>query len=32
MKKAVVVDAGVLALHFIDDPRVEEYFSGVDDE
>jgi len=32
MKKAVVVDASVLALHFIDDPRVEEYFSGIDDE
>jgi len=32
MKKAVVVDAGVLTLHFIDDQRVEEYFSGVDDE
>jgi len=32
MRKAVVVDAGVLTLHFIDDPRVEEYFSGIDDE
>ncbi len=32
MKKAVVVDAGVLALHFIDEPHVEEYFSGIDDE
>ena len=32
MKKAVVVDAGVLTLHFIDDQRVEEYFSDVDDE
>jgi len=32
MKRAVVIDAGVLTLHFIDDPRVEEYFSGVDDE
>jgi len=32
MKKAVVVDAGVLTLHLIDDPRVEEYFSGIDDE
>jgi len=31
MKKAVVVDAGVLTLHFIDDQRVEEYFSDVDD-
>jgi len=27
-----VVDAGVLALHFIDDPRVEDYFSSIDDE
>ena len=32
MRKAVVVDAGVLTLHFIDDSRVEEYFSGIDDE
>jgi len=32
MKRAIVVDAGVLTLHFIDNPRVEEYFSGVDDE
>jgi len=32
MREAVVVDAGVLTLHFIDDPRVEEYFSGIDDE
>jgi len=32
MKKAVVVDAGVLTLHLIDDACVEEYFSGIDDE
>jgi len=32
MKKAVVVDAGVLTLHFIGDPRVEEYFTGIDEE
>jgi len=30
--KKVVVDAGVLTLHFIDDPRVDEYFSGIDDD
>lgn len=32
MKSAVVFDAGVLALHFIGDPRVEEYFREVDEE
>jgi predicted nucleic acid-binding protein len=32
MRKAVVIDAGVLTLHFMGDPRVEEYFSGIDDE
>jgi len=31
MRKSIVVDAGALALHFIDDPRVEEYFSAIDD-
>lgn len=31
MKKAIVVDAGALALHFIDDPQVDEYFSAIDD-
>ena len=31
MKRAVVVDAGVLTLHFMADPRVEEYFNDVDD-
>ena len=31
MTKAVVVDAGVLTLHFIDDLRVEEYFYSLDD-
>jgi len=31
MKKVVVVDAGVLTLHFIGDPRVEEFFSDMDD-
>ncbi len=32
MKKAVVIDAGVLTLHFIGDPRVDEYFNAIDDE
>ena len=32
MKNAVVLDAGVLTLHFIDDPRVEEYFNDIEDE
>jgi len=32
MRKAVVFDAGVLTLHFVDDPRVEEYFRGVDED
>ncbi len=32
MKNAVVFDAGVLALHFIGDPRVEEYIREVDSE
>jgi len=31
MTKAVVVDAGLLTLHFIDDLRVEEYFYSLDD-
>lgn len=31
-EKAYVVDAGVLTLHFIDDSRVEPYFSDVDNE
>jgi len=30
MREALVVDAGVLTLHFIGDARVEEYFKGVD--
>jgi len=32
MRKAIVIDAGVLTLHFIDDPRVEEYFNSIDNE
>jgi len=31
MKRTVVVDAGVLTLHFIADPRVEKYSDDVDD-
>ncbi len=31
MKRTVVADAGVLTLHFIDDQRVEGYFSRIDD-
>jgi len=31
MTKAVVVDAGVLTLHFINDLRVEQYFCSLDD-
>lgn len=31
MKKAIVLDAGALTLHFIDDPRVEGYINDVED-
>ncbi len=32
MKPAVVIDAGVLILHFMQDSRVREYFSKIDEE
>ena len=32
MKPTIVIDAGVLALHFAQDPRVSEYFSKIDEE
>lgn len=31
MKNSVVIDAGVLALYFIDDSRVRSYFHGIED-
>jgi predicted nucleic acid-binding protein len=31
LKNSVVIDAGVLALYFIDDTRVRPYFYGIDD-
>lgn len=31
MRRAIVTDAGVLTLHFIGDPRVEEYFDKLDE-
>src|SRR3989304_3776095 len=32
MKSTIVIDAGVLALHFAQDPRVAEYFDKIDEE
>src|SRR3972149_11205184 len=32
MKSTIVIDAGVLALHFAQDPRVAEYFIKIDEE
>lgn len=32
MKQALVIDAGVLALHFAHDPRVIQHFNEIDEE
>lgn len=32
MKPTVMIDAGVLALHFAENPRVAEYFIKIDEE